>query len=78
MEINSYEEDGTMVGRVYVNDTDISMELITKGLSRYCKELNIDKKIAKDQKKVKKEKKGLWSNPNPTAPWIFRKIKEMK
>lgn len=78
VEITTYEEDGTIVGRVYVNDKDMSVELMEAGLAWYYKKHDEDKKLAKIQKKIKKGKKGIWSKPNPTAPWVFRRVKELE
>ena len=76
VEIVAYDTEDSIIGRVFLEDRDLSLELIEAGLAWYDKEKGPDKKLAKAQKTAKKAKKGLWSNPNPTPPWIFRAAHE--
>lgn len=76
IEVGSFEGEKQLIGRVYVGGTDLSLALVDQGLAWYDKESGTDKALAKAQKKARKNKMGLWSNPNPMAPWIFRKTKE--
>jgi len=72
VEIIAYEAEDRIIGRVSLEDKDLSLALIEAGLAWYDKNKNPGKNLAKAQKSAKKTKKGLWSNPNPTPPWIFR------
>lgn len=72
VEIKSYTTKDKAVGRVFLGDRDLSLELIESGLAWFDKKNSSDKRLAKAQKKAKKAKIGLWSNPTPTPPWIFR------
>jgi len=72
VEIIAYEAEDRISGRVSLEDKDLSLALIEAGLAWYDKNKSPDKNLAKAQKSAKKAKKGLWSNPNPTPPWIFR------
>ncbi len=74
--IKSYDSIGRVVGRVLVDDKDLSLELIKEGLAWYDKQYGSDKVLKKEQKKAKKRKKGLWSEPNPVAPWVYRKTQK--
>ena len=74
--VDSY---GRTIARVY--DTDgksLNEELIRAGLAwvytRYC-----DWAICQEWESIEAEareaKRGIWSEPNPTAPWDFRRKK---
>jgi endonuclease YncB( thermonuclease family) len=72
VEIIAYDAESSVIGRVFLEDRDLSLALIEAGLAWYDKKSRSDKKLAKAQKKAKKAKKGLWSIEKPTPPWIFR------
>jgi micrococcal nuclease len=72
VEIKGYESEDRVIGRIFLEDKDLSLALIEAGLAWYDKKKSPDKSLAKAQKSAKKAKKGLWSAPNPTPPWIFR------
>jgi micrococcal nuclease len=72
VEIKGYEAEDRVIGRIILEDKDLSLALIEAGLAWYDKKKSPDKSLAKAQKSAKKAKKGLWSDPNPTPPWIFR------
>ena len=76
VQIKSYDSLGRVVGRVLVDDKDLSLELVKEGLAWYDKQYGSDKILKKEQKKAKKSKKGLWSESNPVAPWIYRKTQK--
>jgi endonuclease YncB( thermonuclease family) len=56
-----------------VDGKDVSLKVIGAGMAWYHKESEKDKLLAKAHKRAKKEKKGLWAQPNPVAPWVYRK-----
>jgi endonuclease YncB( thermonuclease family) len=74
--IKSYDSEGRVVGRAFVDDKDLSLELVNAGLAWHDKKHNSDKILSKAQKRAKKNKTGLWSKPKPTAPWLYRKTQE--
>jgi endonuclease YncB( thermonuclease family) len=71
VEVKSYEKD-IVIGRVFLEEKDLSLSLVEAGLAWYDKKNSTDKQLAKAQKKAKKAKIGIWSNPKPTPPWLFR------
>jgi endonuclease YncB( thermonuclease family) len=78
VEIKAYDAEERVIGRVFLENKDLSLALIEAGLAWYDKKKGPDKKLAKAQKKAKKAKIGLWSKPKPTPPWIFRTAQEDK
>jgi micrococcal nuclease len=72
VEIKAYETEEFVIGRVFIDGQDLSLALAEAGLAWYDKKKSPDKNLARAQKNAKKAKKGLWSGPNPTPPWIFK------
>jgi endonuclease YncB( thermonuclease family) len=72
VKIESYTENGQMIGRVHINGEDLSMTLIKAGLAWYYKEHGSERYLLKAQRKAKRSNIGLWSQKKPIAPWIFR------
>lgn len=61
------------IGRIYVNETDISRALVEKGDAWVYREYSKDKMLLPLEEAAKKSKTGLWKNSNPTPPWVWRK-----
>lgn len=76
VEVLSFEGERLIVGRVFVGDQDLSMELVKAGLAWYYKGHGGDRYISKAQKKAKKKKIGIWSQKKPIPPWIYKAEKE--
>jgi micrococcal nuclease len=64
------------VGTVYVGNLCLNQEIIKNGFAwvyvRYC-HLPMCKDWMKLEEQARNSKIGLWSHPNPTPPWDFRK-----
>lgn len=79
-EIIAYDTDryGRTVGIVMVNGVNVNQSLIEGGFAwqyrAYCKESFCDDWIGLEQE-ARSSKLGLWADPNPTAPWEWRKAK---
>lgn len=83
VEIEWHKEDryGRKVGKVFVNDEDINLEQIKRGLAwfykKYKGELVQEDRIAyvQAQQDAEANQVGLWADQYPIPPWDFRKIK---
>ena len=75
VEIESYAEGGVLIGRVIINDQDLSMILVEAGLAWYYKDHGAERYLAKAERKAKRNKIGLWVQKKPVAPWIHRELK---
>src|SRR5262249_13534065 len=53
-------------------------EMVQEGLAWHYKDFSKDKDLAKAEREARKDKKGLWIDPNPIPPWQFRKDKANK
>ena len=57
---------------IYVGDVCVNNELLKLGMAWHYKQYNKDQELAKLETEAREKKIGLWSLPNPTAPWDFR------
>jgi micrococcal nuclease len=73
MDIDRYDR---VVGMVYVGDVNVNEALVKNGLAwvyqRYCK-VSICSSWLALEAQARAAKTGLWSHPNPVAPWEFRR-----
>lgn len=81
--IEWHKEDryGRKVGKVLINEKDINLEQIKRGMAWYYKkykgELVQEDRIAyvQAQQEAEANQIGLWEDSSPTPPWDFRKQK---
>ncbi|MEK7760189.1 MAG: thermonuclease family protein [Nitrospirota bacterium] len=65
---------GRTIGDVYLSDgTQINKELVKAGLAWwYCK-YSMDQALAQLELEAREARVGLWQDPKPVPPWVFRK-----
>jgi len=79
--IDWYKRDRNkrLVGIVWVNDLDINLEQVRLGLAwhdtKYIKEQPLENRVtySRAHEDAKLTRTGLWVDPNPIAPWEWRK-----
>lgn len=70
---------GRLVAQVFVNGTDAGLEMISQGYAwcyeRYMPEAgpDIQTRYRKAQDEARAKRLGLWIDPNPIEPWLFRR-----
>ena len=76
--------DGSLVGRVTLNDSDIGAQMIRDGAAWFDAS-NQDRLSAADREIYQKseqaartERRGLWQTTDPIAPWEFVRAKALK
>ena len=67
--VDSY---GRTLAFIYADDLCINKELLRLGLAWHYADYNSDPELAQLEQDARKNKIGLWSQPNPEAPWDFR------
>lgn len=76
-----YDKYERKLGKVYLNNEDICLEQIKRGLawynSKYKGDLVQEDRITyvQTQQEAEANKTGLWVDPDPIPPWDFRKQK---
>ena len=70
---------GRTVAVVYVDGNDAGLELLRQGLAwtytRYLPEASADIQVSYRQaeSEARSQQRGLWIDPNPLEPWLFRR-----
>lgn len=72
--VNTNEKDryGRVLGRVTCAGIDVNAEQIKTGMAWVYDKYVTDKSLYDLQDRAKNNKIGLWADPNPTPPWLFR------
>ena len=64
-----------ILGTIYYNNTDINLQQVKDGYAWVYKKYSNNSSYYEAEKLAIRNKKGLWVDSNPIAPWEFRKIK---
>lgn len=60
------------LGHVYVSELWVNREMIRKGMAWHYKYFSKDPRLANSEIYARNSRLGLWADPDPVAPWIFR------
>ena len=60
------------LGRMQCNNIDVSLYLTEQGLAWFDPKYSSDLEILQAQKIAQQNKAGLWQEPNPIPPWVWR------
>ena len=69
---------GRTLGKVRQGALDINLQMIKDGMAWHYKKYSKSAELSMAEAEAKAGKKGLWVDPNPMAPWEFRKLKKKK
>jgi len=67
-----------LVAEIYIGKKCVNQQLVQKGLAWHYKKYSKSLLYANLQIKARENKAGLWQDPNPIAPWEWRKSKRKK
>ena len=73
-----------VLGKILLSGKDINLEQVSAGLAWHYKkyqsnQTKADRLSYSDAEvNARSNKRGLWNDPNPIAPWEFRKLKKPK
>lgn len=68
---------GRVLGEVYTpdNDSSVNLRLVARGLAWHFTRYSANAALAAAEKRARSQRLGLWRQPQPVAPWVFRKKK---
>ena len=69
---------GRILGTIYYQNKDINLKQVEDGYAWVYRQYSNKQNYIKAEKEARDNKKGLWSDKNPTEPWEFRKQKKGK
>lgn len=84
VEWSKYDRYGRIVGKVFVNGRDASLEQVASGLAWHYKAYQREQSredqavYAAAEEAARRKRLGLWRDPTPTPPWDFRRSKTVR
>jgi micrococcal nuclease len=61
------------VARVRLGGEDLSQALVRAGMAWHFTRYSNDRELATAEREARSARRGLWAEPNPTPPWLWRK-----
>jgi endonuclease YncB( thermonuclease family) len=75
VEVKGVDRDGRTIADVILADgTNLNRELVREGLAWWFFKYSKDEMLRALEMDARDGKRGLWANPLPMPPWVFRKI----
>lgn len=79
IDVQSKDSWGRLISYVYTPEgRDVSLLMLQEGMAWHFVKYDDTEKYARAEAKARTKKKGLWSQPNPIAPWDYRSGKRRK
>lgn len=72
VEVYDTDKYGRKVGKVWVNGQDANLEQVKRGMAWVYEKYASDPIYFAAERAAKSGRVGLWNQPNPTPPWVFR------
>jgi endonuclease YncB( thermonuclease family) len=72
VEVFDTDNYGRTVGKVWVNGQDANLEQVKRGMAWVYVKYASDPAYFEAERAAKSGRVGLWNQPNPTPPWVFR------
>lgn len=70
---NEYDRSKRLIGEVILSDNENLNKLLVKaGLAWHFKKYSTDNSYTVLEQEARKQRIGIWSEPNPVAPWEWR------
>jgi endonuclease YncB( thermonuclease family) len=58
--------------RIELGGTDVTAMMIRAGMGWHCPRYSDDRELTQAEAEARAAKRGLWSVPQPTPPWLYR------
>lgn len=77
--VDKIDRFGRVVGVIYRDGEDINLRMVQAGMAwhyrHYAREQTPEQRraYAAAEQQARQEQRGLWADPNPMAPWDFRR-----
>jgi len=71
-----------LVGRVVVSGADANLAMVTRGMAWHCVRFEAEQEredraaYAQAERQARLQRRGLWGDPKPVAPWDYRKTRK--
>jgi len=74
--VKTKDRYGRTVGHVLLDKRDMNLEMLEAGMAWHYAHYDHNKRLAEAEKEARGSRVGLWQDPNPVAPWDWRKAKK--
>ena len=64
---------GRMIGTIHRDRLDVNAEQVRRGMAWVYRKYSNDPKLLQLEQEARDAKRGLWADPNPVAPWDYRR-----
>jgi endonuclease YncB( thermonuclease family) len=64
---------GRPIAEVFIDQFDVNAEQVRRGMAWVYRAYSRDPDLIRLELEARAERRGLWSEPNPVAPWVWRK-----
>ena len=71
-----HDRYGRTIGHVLIDKRDVNLELLEVGAVWHYTAYDRNKRLREAEASARAAKKGLWKDPNPMAPWDWRKTEK--
>jgi endonuclease YncB( thermonuclease family) len=69
---DSEDRYGRTLARLVVEGRDVNHQMVADGLAWHFTRYSDDERLAAAEREARADRRGLWSDPAPTAPWDWR------
>lgn len=78
VEIKKYGTDryGRTLGRVYQSGLDVNAEMVRLGMAWVYVKYAKDKGLYQIEAEAREQRRGLWADKEPVAPWEWRRARK--
>lgn len=73
VEILDQDQYGRSVCRIILNGVDVNKVQLQRGLAWHYSRYDKSASYAQAERTARQQRLGLWADPDPTAPWSFRR-----
>lgn len=71
-----HDRYGRTIGHVLIDKRDVNLELLEVGAVWHYAAYDRNKRLREAEASARAANKGLWKDPNPMAPWDWRKTEK--
>lgn len=70
-----HDRYGRVIGTIYVGNLNVNSQMVREGMAWVYRQYARDKTLFELEDQAKLRNLGLWADPDPIAPWDYRRAK---
>lgn len=84
VDYNKRDRYGRVIGKVIRNGKDLNVEQVRRGLAWHYKQYQNEQELddrslyAQEEYLAQRDRRGLWADKEPVAPWDYRRAKRQR